>query len=1066
MAIACWQIPPFLVPLPSTADYIAVVINVTDSGGNHDGIRERFVVDGSLPNRSVALARELLTVDFSIVCEMDHFGPRCARFCKPSPTNYRHIACSSTGEKICLAGWKGDNCSTVQDDGEENRVASQFTRIRERRSTLSHAGKHTLILGGCYNHIHMVGLLLVVLFGAVSTVDQSGSCHPHDCEYGECISEGPSFSCKCQQDYVGPTCNVWRSPLINCDVDGQFVCFNGGICNTTANSYRCVCPSNFTGFFCEEDVNECLLSPCENGATCVNRIGSYYCMCSRGFRGLIRRFLYILVLLPSTCLNGGRCIDGTGGYVCECPRGYKGLRCQDVEDIIRGNTNNTFDGVALHPDFKKSTPEILANLLCLIATAMETTAPVQQELLSPPAHLHRIVLECSGMPSVMRRVLLVCDVEACMYDGFDCVPTGSRCPKSIYSYCKERRSDNAKLYYFIANIPHFLSSLSQLLRADVHIKSDEKGPIIFLWKRGKIGERITIGKQKHPNSMEYPEILACVEIDVSRCVNECFSDIEVVANFIEATGNVRDAFSSFPETEFSTMNMSIRSAVARKLKTSEYWNLSLVVVMTCEKQRELNNEINGLLGFSLSSKRRTMDLSRLELLEKSLTSKLPRFSTLPRPKKLQPLPSQLHIESASEYPISFPLSTEEANKRGPYGRTALMVLARNTKRSEEQLIDDVTKLRAIGADMNLFDDRGDTALHMAVSSGRVALVRKLLQLGAAPVIRDGTNSNCLHLAARACASDMMAALLEIEEMRQEVDAVDDSNRTALMLVAMHDRVDAKAAQMLIEAGADVNYSGDNNLVSWNGRTALHFAAKYDNSQMVAFLVRKLAVIDCKDYENCTPLHLAAAEGRVGPVKELIRAGASVLMRNDKVGCAGTPYFISVISSGKFQTPYDVALLNSCHSVAALLVSGDNIRIQLYSNNGEIITSSSSPKCKHTKVLLARDTIPLPQCSKAVTTQMASSNPTPQSVAPTGHSTPYIQLLDSEGTPVNSRISPSHYEVVRECFAFPERSMEDSSGYVDSGFNTFTAASHHDCGTTYASFNRFLKPDDSVVASIP
>ncbi|KAE9418725.1 hypothetical protein Angca_008863, partial [Angiostrongylus cantonensis] len=566
------------------------------------------------------------------------------------------------------------------------------------------------------------------------------------------------------------------------------------------------------------------------------------------------------------------------------------------------------------------------NLLCLIATAMETTAPVQQELLSPPAHLHRIVLECSGMPSVMRCVTLrrVCMTDSTAFQqGQDVLNRFIATAKKGEATTFVMNHAIKKLAILTAVTVRRLFPRYQLLRADVHIKSDEKGPIIFLWKRGKIGERITIGKQKHPNSMEYPEILACVEIDVSRCVNECFSDIEVVANFIEATGN-----------EFSTMNMSIRSAVARKLKTSEYWNLSLVVVMTCisivilfavlltvherssrkrklienapvwfppkefegEKQRELNNEINGLLGFSLSSKRRTMDLSRLELLEKSLTSKLPRFSTLPRPKKLQPLPSQLHIESASEYPISFPLSTEEANKRGPYGRTALMVLARNTKRSEEQLIDDV-------------------------------------------------------------------------------DAVDDSNRTALMLVAMHDRVDAKAAQMLIEAGADVNYSGDNNLVSWNGRTALHFAAKYDNSQMVAFLVRKLAVIDCKDYENCTPLHLAAAEGRVGPVKELIRAGASVLMRNDK-----------------FQTPYDVALLNSCHSVAALLVSGDNIRIQLYSNNGEIITSSSSPKCKHTKVLLARDTIPLPQCSKAVTTQMASSNPTPQSVAPTGHSTPYIQLL--------------------------------------------------------------------------
>ncbi|VDM63756.1 unnamed protein product [Angiostrongylus costaricensis] len=108
----------------------------------------------------------------------------------------------------------------------------------------------------------------------------------------------------------------------------------------------------------------------------------------------------------------------------------------------------------------------------------------------------------------------------------------------------------------------------------------------------------------------------------------------------------------------------------------------------------------------------------------------------------------------------------------------------------------------------------DTALHTAVSFGLAALVRKFLQL--------------------------------FVTILRPVDAVDDKNRTGLMLVAVHDRVDAKAAGMLIDAGASGNYSGDSNVVSWNERTTLHFAAKYDNSQIVAFLVRKLAAIDCQD----------------------------------------------------------------------------------------------------------------------------------------------------------------------------------------------------------------------------
>ncbi|KAJ1348577.1 hypothetical protein KIN20_003909 [Parelaphostrongylus tenuis] len=52
------------------SDYIAVIINVTSNGGNHYGIRERLLVDGSLPNRSITMRAGLLTIDFAIICEM------------------------------------------------------------------------------------------------------------------------------------------------------------------------------------------------------------------------------------------------------------------------------------------------------------------------------------------------------------------------------------------------------------------------------------------------------------------------------------------------------------------------------------------------------------------------------------------------------------------------------------------------------------------------------------------------------------------------------------------------------------------------------------------------------------------------------------------------------------------------------------------------------------------------------------------------------------------------------------------------------------------------------------
>lgn len=37
------------------------------------------------------------------------------------------------------------------------------------------------------------------------------------------------------------------------------LCQNGGTCVDAVNAYNCKCPPNFTGQFCENDVDECAL---------------------------------------------------------------------------------------------------------------------------------------------------------------------------------------------------------------------------------------------------------------------------------------------------------------------------------------------------------------------------------------------------------------------------------------------------------------------------------------------------------------------------------------------------------------------------------------------------------------------------------------------------------------------------------------------------------------------------------------------------------------------------------------------------------------------------------------
>ncbi|XP_047504836.1 cubilin-like [Pieris napi] len=68
-------------------------------------------------------------------------------------------------------------------------------------------------------------------------------------------------------------------------------CENGGTCLNLVNGYYCLCPSNWKGVNCDEDVNECRNYAgtdlgCQNGATCINRPGSYDCICKPGWFGL------------------------------------------------------------------------------------------------------------------------------------------------------------------------------------------------------------------------------------------------------------------------------------------------------------------------------------------------------------------------------------------------------------------------------------------------------------------------------------------------------------------------------------------------------------------------------------------------------------------------------------------------------------------------------------------------------------------------------------------------------------------------------------------------------------
>ena len=102
-----------------------------------------------------------------------------------------------------------------------------------------------------------------------------GTCQP---DYRDLDGSG-NFTCSCQQEYKGTLCED--------DVDECLLspCFNG-TCNNTKPGYLCSCYPGYTGRLCDQDINECLSSPCFPGVQCYDMVNGFRCgPCPAGYNG-------------------------------------------------------------------------------------------------------------------------------------------------------------------------------------------------------------------------------------------------------------------------------------------------------------------------------------------------------------------------------------------------------------------------------------------------------------------------------------------------------------------------------------------------------------------------------------------------------------------------------------------------------------------------------------------------------------------------------------------------------------------------------------------------------------
>jgi uncharacterized protein len=177
----------------------------------------------------------------------------------------------------------------------------------------------------------------------------------------------------------------------------------------------------------------------------------------------------------------------------------------------------------------------------------------------------------------------------------------------------------------------------------------------------------------------------------------------------------------------------------------------------------------------------------------------------------------------------------------------------------------VRSLLKNGADVNAAQGDGATALHWAAYLEDADTTALLIRAGAKVDVPNNYGVTPLALAA----GNGGAAVID-----QLVKGGADPNRavrageTPLMLAARTGNVEAVA--VLLRAGAHIDAKE-----TWNGQTALMWAAAAGHGPVVQALVDHRADIHARSNSGATPLLFAARRGDLAAVRALVAAGADV-----------------------------------------------------------------------------------------------------------------------------------------------------------------------------------------------
>ncbi|XP_044064689.1 B-cell lymphoma 3 protein homolog [Siniperca chuatsi] len=176
-------------------------------------------------------------------------------------------------------------------------------------------------------------------------------------------------------------------------------------------------------------------------------------------------------------------------------------------------------------------------------------------------------------------------------------------------------------------------------------------------------------------------------------------------------------------------------------------------------------------------------------------------------------------------------------------------------------------------DIDIYNNLRQTPLHLALITQQANMVEALLRAGADPAALDRNGQTALHLCCEYDQRDCLSIVLSCSSSSRCLEIGNYEGLRPLHLAVLRGRKDL--ARMLLDAGADINTTDIK-----SGQSPLMHAVESNNADMVHFLIESGCDVNSQSYSGNTALHSACGRGQVDTVRLLLKSGADSSLKNN------------------------------------------------------------------------------------------------------------------------------------------------------------------------------------------